>query len=79
MDCKKVMEELVFLLTEEMGHDVRVEFSDHVDHCPHCAARARSFRVFLITFRQRTVRCPAPTHLRERILAIMPHRRVVPR
>jgi len=75
MNCKKVREELIFLFAEEMDHDQHAEFKDHVKHCPQCAKKAEKTRFILTFVRQHTVRCEAPSHLREKILSIMPHRR----
>ena len=76
MDCKKVREELVFLFVDgEIAHELLSDYREHVAHCPHCARRARTARCLLAVIRRQTLRCQAPNHLRERILATMPHRR----
>lgn len=76
MNCKKVLEELIFRFADdEMEQELRVEFKRHVADCPHCARQAQYTRRLLMVVRQRATRCAAPTHLRERILAALPHRR----
>ena len=75
LDCKKVKEELVFLVADnEMEQELTIEFYHHVQHCPECAFRARQARRLLALLRGFGPR-PAPRRLRVRILSALPHRR----
>ena len=79
MDCKKVKEELVFLYADnEMGREVRVAFKRHVSLCPRCARKAEFTRRLLDLIRERARRREAPRRLRAKILAGLPHRRIIP-
>ncbi len=76
MKCKRVREEFVFRFVDnEMGQELQVAFDRHVADCPHCAQQTQFTRRLLTIVRERTVRCHAPTSLRDRILAHLPHRR----
>lgn len=76
MDCKRVKEKFVFLRDEqEMGQEVFLAFRRHVDHCPACARKARFTRRLLMLVRENAAPRPAPSGLRIRILASLPHRR----
>ena len=76
MNCKRIHEELVFRFADnEMELELQVAFKRHVADCPHCAREAQYTRRLLMIVRQKVERCSAPTHLRERILAALPHRR----
>ena len=78
MDCKRIKEELVFLFADnEMGQELLISFRRHVSVCPHCAREARYTQHFLTLVRRPTVRRTAPRGLRSKILARLPHRRVI--
>lgn len=76
MDCKKVMEELVFrLVDDDLAQDVILAYQQHVQCCPHCARCTKRTRYVLTIVRERTARLQAPKRLRLKILAGLPHRR----
>lgn len=76
MDCKKVMEELVFrLVDDDLTQEVVVAYQRHIEHCPHCAQCTQRTRYVLTVVRERTTRLRAPKRLRVKILAGLPHRR----
>ncbi len=76
MKCRQVTEELIFLFADnELGGELLVSYRRHVSDCPHCAAEERYARFFLGLVRQPTIRRPAPSGLRSKILAGFPHRR----
>ncbi len=78
-NCKKIHEELAFLyLDNEMGQEMVIAFERHIARCPGCAKEARFTERLLMIVRERTGRSKAPSHLRERILAGLPHRRGFP-
>ncbi len=75
-NCKKIHEELAYLyLDNEMGQEMVIAFERHIARCPPCAKEAKIIERVLMIVRERTGRCVAPRHLRERILAGLPHRR----
>ncbi len=79
MDCKQIKEELVFLYADnEMGQEVLIAFKRHVSVCPHCARKAEFTRRLLELVRERARRRQAPRRLRAKILAGLPHRRIIP-
>jgi mycothiol system anti-sigma-R factor len=79
MNCKRV-EETMFLVTDnELDEDVLVVFRRHLELCPHCARRFEVVSRFLALVRERCCRRAAPDRLRIRILASLPHRRIVAR
>ena len=79
IDCKKVCEEWIFLwFDNEMGEEMVLAFRSHISDCPHCAEKTQFRKHFLAIFRKKCVRQPPPGDLRDKILAKMPHRRVIP-
>lgn len=73
MNCKR-MRRLVFLFADdELAPDVVIDYHDHVEHCPQCAAEAVRARRLLMVVRRTERRC-APKTLRARILARIPLR-----
>lgn len=69
MDCKKVKEEMVFLVGDrDLGHELVVAFERHLSHCPECARKAQSTQMLLTFVRQCMPRRCAPTRLKVRIL-----------
>ena len=75
-NCKKIYEELAFLYVDnEMGQEMLIAFEAHIARCPPCAKEAKIIERLVMVLRERTGRCAAPSHLRERILAGLPHRR----
>lgn len=76
MDCKKVMEELVFRLADDdLAQDLIVAYRQHVECCPHCARRTKRTRYVLTVVRERTARLQAPKSLRLKIIAGLSNRR----
>lgn len=77
MDCTEI-QELVYRYTDdELGDEQLLTFRSHVECCPQCDKRARFARRLLDTIRRRARRQCAPHHLRDRVLAVFPHRRIV--
>lgn len=75
MTCTEIHEELIFLFAdEELGQERLVAFQRHVADCPECAQHAQYTCRLLTLVRERTVRWPAPSRLRARIIAGLPHR-----
>ena len=75
MNCKELREEFVFLFADnEMGQERLVAFRRHVADCPDCAQQAEFTCRLLTIVRKRAVRWEAPSSLRARILAGLPHR-----
>lgn len=73
---QKSLRELAYLFIDnEMEQDMYVAFRERVSHCPDCQRETRSARMLVTVVRERCARQPAPTQLRRRVLAILPHRR----
>ena len=69
MDCKKVKEEIVFLIGDcDLGQDIVVAYERHLSLCPDCASKARLTQMVLELVRRRALRRPAPHRLRLKIL-----------
>jgi Putative zinc-finger len=77
MDCKQTHPLIFLFADDEPGDEMLVALRDHLEVCPRCAQHAHYARRFVTIVRERFIRCPAPTHLRDRILAVMPHRRLL--
>lgn len=76
MNCKQVMEELVFrLVDDDLAQDLIVAYRHHLEHCPHCAQCTQRTQYVLTLVRERSPRRQAPKRLRVKILASLPHRR----
>lgn len=68
--------ELAYLFVDnEMEPELMVTFSQRIEQCPITARETRNARRFLTVVRERCGRQPAPIQLRQRVLAIFPHRR----
>lgn len=79
VDCKKIREEWIFLWSDnEMGEEMVLAFRQHIEACPHCAELIHIRKRFWAVVRTKCVRRPAPGALRDKILAEMPHRRIIP-
>ncbi len=75
MKCEKFQEDFLFRFVDnELGQELLVHFRRHVADCPHCAQQARYTRRLLMIVRERAGRSKAPSRLRARILARLPHR-----
>lgn len=69
MNCRKVKEELVLLISGDDDRNLTVAIRHHVSVCPHCAQRAERTRKVVTIVRERCGRQRAPMSLRDRILA----------
>ena len=79
VDCNKICNELVFLWADnEMGEEMLLAFERHISRCPHCAKTTQHTKLFLTMVRKRCTRLPVPGDLKDKILARMRHRRVIP-
>jgi len=75
MNCKEIKEELVILFADnELGQERMVAFRRHVADCPACAHQAEFTCRLLTIVRKRAIRLGAPSRVRARILAVLPHR-----
>ena len=69
MNCKKVKEEFVLLFRHnELGQSLTLAIRRHAHICPNCRRKAEHTRKIVTIVRERCVRSPAPSDLRERIL-----------
>lgn len=76
MNCKQVMEELVFrLVDDDLAQDLIVAYRQHLEQCPYCARCTERTQLILTLVRERSPRRQAPKRLRVKILAGLPHRR----
>lgn len=74
MDCNQVSRLVYQYADDELAHELRITFTSHLGACPHCGRQARYVRRFLAVVRDHAPRCAAPQDLRDRLLAVLPHR-----
>lgn len=78
VDCKKIREWVFLYVDHEMREEMLLTFRQHISECPHCAKTKLCTETILTIVRKRAVRQRAPGELKKRILASLPHRRVIP-
>jgi mycothiol system anti-sigma-R factor len=70
MECREVLERLWEYLDDELAAKEAAAVDGHLAGCPTCSPRCRHHRAFLVlVVRSLRAPCPAPSRLREAVLA----------
>lgn len=74
MECHRVREAMYRVSHNELDAELIPSFDDHLTCCPPCAEHFAYVSKLLTIVRESGGRYPAPSTLRQRILASFPHR-----